>query len=226
MTNLPDRRPLASRDKRWAQELGRWLAATQMTPNQISSASMLAAALAGGAFWISGEVSGWPRVLLLLAAGAFCQLRLLCNLLDGLVAIEACKKELDGAFWNEFPDRVSDILILAGAGLGTDNPALGWAAASMAILTAYAREFGRATGLPPDFSGPMAKQHRMAVMTLAAVTAAVLDVFPVERAPAILAIALWIVSIGAGATALRRARRTVSALRNNAVPQETAAHGQ
>ena len=63
---------------------------------------------------------------------------------------------------------MSDTLIFVGLGLGLGAPALGWAAAAMAILTAYVRELGRATGLPADFSGPMAKPQRMAVLTGAA----------------------------------------------------------
>jgi phosphatidylglycerophosphate synthase len=33
------------------------------------------------------------------------------------------------------------------------------------VLTAYVRELGRGLGQPADFSGPMAKQQRMAVLT-------------------------------------------------------------
>jgi phosphatidylglycerophosphate synthase len=63
-------------------------------------------------------------------------MRLLCNLFDGMVAIEGGRKEADGPFWNEAPDRASDILILAGAGLGAGAVGLGWAAAALAVATA------------------------------------------------------------------------------------------
>ena len=43
-----------------------------------------------------------------------------------MVAVEGGKAEADGPFWNEFPDRIADILILAGAGYGIGSPALGW----------------------------------------------------------------------------------------------------
>lgn len=212
MTDAPDRRPLASRDTRWAKALTRRLAATSITPNGISMGSILAAAVAGACFWGAGDTQGWSAALLLVAAALFCQIRLLCNLLDGLVAIEAGKKEPDGAFWNEFPDRVADILILVGAGLGAAGPALGWAAAAMAILTAYTRELGRACGLPADFSGPMAKQHRMAVMTLAALAAAAAEVFLGGEVNTVLIAALWIVAVGAAVTAARRAAHIVIGL--------------
>jgi phosphatidylglycerophosphate synthase len=203
------RRPLASRDTAWARTITRWLAATSVTPNQISMASIGAAGLAGACFWWAGLVEGaGVRAALLIAAAALCQLRLLCNLFDGLVAIEAGKQAPDGAFWNEFPDRVADMLIMVGVGYGAGVPELGWAAAAFAVLTAYTRELGGACGLGPDFSGPMAKQHRMAVITVAALVA------PFWSVPGqVLALALWIVVIGAAATTLRRAARIVSRLR-------------
>ena len=122
------RRPLATRSAGWAKALARGLARTRVTPNAISMASVLFAGLACVAFWASrGVADGW-----LVVAAAAIQLRLLCNLLDGMVAVEGGKASADGAFWNEFPDRVADILILVGAGLGAAEPTLGWAAAGAA----------------------------------------------------------------------------------------------
>ena len=152
-----------------------------------------------------------PRALFLVAAAAFCQARLLCNLFDGMVAIEAGKSAADGGFWNEFPDRVSDLLIFAGMGYGIGQPALGWAAVAMAILTAYVRELGRGCGLSADFSGPMAKQHRMAVATIAAL-ASILEPLWSGRNELLLA-ALWLVALGSAVTVIRRSQRIVRALR-------------
>ena len=211
MTGTGDRRPIASRDSGWAQTLARRLAKTRITPNLISQASILAAALAGAAFWASGAAGGGWRVALLLGAALFCQMRLICNLMDGLVAIEGGKKAADGPFWNEFPDRAADILILAGVGLGTGQAALGWAAAAMAVLTAYVRELGRASGLPSDVRGPMAKPHRMAVVTLAAVAATTEPLW--NGWSTSLTAALWIVAVGAGITALRRAGGLIAGLK-------------
>jgi phosphatidylglycerophosphate synthase len=207
-----DRRPLSSRDTGWARAVTAWLVKTSITPNQISMGSMGAAALAGAGFWGAGMFDGWPRGGLLVAAALFCQLRLLCNLFDGLVAVEGGKQAADGPFWNEFPDRVADILILVGAGLGASNPALGWAAAAFSVLTAYVRELGRANGLPADFRGPMAKQHRMALMTAAALAAACAPLWPV--AGMAVTLALWMVAVGAAVTAVRRAAAVVSGLKD------------
>ncbi|WP_428541317.1 CDP-alcohol phosphatidyltransferase family protein [Profundibacter sp.] len=210
MVNENDRRPLASRDTGWANKLTQMLAKTSITPNQISIASMGAALTAGVLFYLAGQTSGGLRIAALLGGGLFCQLRLICNLLDGMVAVEAGKGSPDGPFWNEMPDRVSDILILVGIGYGLDMPTLGWAAAAFAVLTAYVRELGHATGLAVDFCGPMAKPQRMAVVTLAAVLAAIATLWGYSAL--VMQIALWVVTIGAAATALRRSARMVTQL--------------
>lgn len=214
MTETGDRRPLASRNTRWAQAIARRLAAMAITPNQISQASMAAAALAGLAFWLTSETQDGLRSLLFIAAALFCQLRLLCNLFDGMVAVEGGKGAPDGPFWNEFPDRVADLFILVGAGYGIGLPALGFAAGAFAVLTAYVRELGRANGAPSDFSGPMAKQHRMAAITLAAVVSAFEGLW-LGDGEVVLA-ALVVIALGAALTALRRARRQTVWLRTKA----------
>lgn len=212
MAELDNRRPLASRQTGWAAAITRWLAKTSITPNQISIASIGFSALAGASFWAAGIAQdSVPRAILLIAAAACCQARLLCNLFDGMVAVEAGKSAPDGGFWNEFPDRVSDTLIFAGIGYGIGWPALGWAAVAMAILTAYVRELGRGCGLSADFSGPMAKQHRMAVATVAAL-ATILEPLWNGRNELLFA-ALWLVAVGSAITVIRRSWRIVSALR-------------
>lgn len=211
MTEPADRRPLASRQTGWAQTIARRLAASAITPNQISMASMAAAALAGLCLWLGPATSGMAHATLLILAAGFCQLRLLCNLFDGMVAVEGGKRAPDGAFWNEFPDRIADILIFAGLGLGLGLPGLGWAAAALSVLTAYIRELGRACGLPADFSGPMAKQHRMATVTAAALLSIPAPLWGGIEWPLIAA--LWLVALGAAVTALRRAARIVTTLR-------------
>jgi len=209
MPETANRRPLASRQSAWAARITRWLATTRITPNQISMAGMVAALIAGLCLWAAGTMPG--RWLFLLGGAVFVQLRLLCNLLDGMVAIEAGRGAPDGGFWNEFPDRVSDMLILMGVALGIGQPALGWAAVSFAFLTAYLRELGVNCGAGADFSGPMAKQHRMALVTGAAILSLAEPLW--QGRGGILTIALWLVCLGAALTALRRALRLVGKLR-------------
>ena len=44
------------------------------------------------------------------------QLRLIANLLDGLVAVEGGKRTPTGELYNEAPDRIADTAVLVGAG--------------------------------------------------------------------------------------------------------------
>lgn len=208
--DLGNRRPLASRQTGWAHAITRWLASTDVTPNQISMGCMVAAAVAAVCFWCSYATEGVTRVIVLLLAVLFCQLRLLCNLFDGMVAVEAGKHSADGAAWNEFPDRIADILILVGCGFAVGNPALGWAGATFAVLTAYVRELGVANQYPADFSGPMAKQHRMFVVSLGGLLAIVDPFF--GNNVSVLEIALWLVVVGSSLTGLRRIYRLITVM--------------
>lgn len=156
-----DRRPLAVRNAGWAQRIARAIAGMGISPNQISVVSVAFAALGAGAL-LAG---GWY----LFAAALCIQGRLLCNLFDGMVAVEHNQATALGPVYNEFPDRIADSLLLVAAGYACGMPELGWLAALAAALTAYVRVFGAACGLGHDFRGPMAKQHRMAVLTAACV---------------------------------------------------------
>jgi phosphatidylglycerophosphate synthase len=154
-----ERRPIAARSTGWARWLASRLAASSITPNQISGLSVVFAAVGGLAMV---QAHGWVPWLV----AALCvQLRLVCNLLDGMVAIEGGKSSAVGAMYNEFPDRVADTILITAAGYAAGVPSLGWAASLFAALTAYVRVFGGALGLPQDFSGIMAKQRRMAALT-------------------------------------------------------------
>jgi len=148
MMETADRRPLASRNTRWAGAIARWMAARAITPNQISQASMLAAAIAGSTFYLAGQTTGLPRAGYLLLAVLFCQARLLCNLFDGMVAVEGGKGEADGPFWNEFPDRIADLMIFAGVGYGIGMPGLGWAAGAFSVLTAMSGNSAAPPAIP------------------------------------------------------------------------------
>ena len=94
-------------------------------------------------------------------------MRLLANLLDGMVAVHANKASSLGEVFNEVPDRLSDVFILVGLGYAAHgHPTLGGLAAAGAILTAYVRAFGASLGLGQDFCGPMAKPQRMFFVSL------------------------------------------------------------
>jgi phosphatidylglycerophosphate synthase len=203
------RRVLATRNAGWAMALTRTLAAWGVRPNAVSVAGAGFALASGAAFYCSSGAAHGGRGALLLAAAAGIQLRLLCNLLDGMLAVEAGLKSRTGEVFNELPDRLADVLILVGAGYAVRELAygatLGWAAALAAVFTAYVRVFGGSLGSTQHFIGPMAKQHRMFALTVATLLAAVeamLDM-PSRAIPAGLAV----IVVGSVATAIRRTRR-------------------
>lgn len=202
-----NRRPLTSRNSAWAARLASWAVSRDITPNQISQASMGFAA-AGFFLYAISTQGGVVQFLAFLLAAATVQARLVCNLIDGMVAIEGGKGAKDGPFWNEAPDRVSDLLFLTGAGLAAGQPALGLLAAAFAIATAYIRELGRAEGFPPDFSGPLAKPQRMAVLTAGTVLAALYATHWT------LTVTLWIIAVGTAATILRRSWTLIEKLKS------------
>lgn len=161
------RRPLKTRGWPFFQKLAAWLARTGVTPNAISFSSMVFGALAGLALVATSVTEGWNLRLCFLAAAACIQLRLIANLLDGMVAVEGGKGGPTGDLWNEAPDRVADVMILIGAGFAAgSSPTLGMIASLVAVFVAYVRALGASVGAGQIFLGPMAKPHRMFVMTL------------------------------------------------------------
>jgi phosphatidylglycerophosphate synthase len=211
MTSSP-RRPIRARESAWAATVARRLAAAGVKPNQVSVASVVFAAGAGAALLLS-RAGPW-RVGALLASAAFIQLRLLCNLLDGMIAVEGGLRTKSGEIANDLPDRFADPLVLVPAGYlaaaGNWGPELGWSAAIASVLTAYVRVLGGSVGLAQDFTGPMAKQHRMAVMTAACLLEALAGFWGWSGRP--VAAALVVVVLGCGVTVVRRTRRIVRAL--------------
>lgn len=210
----PTRRPLQTRNTRWAAVIARFLGAHGVRPNVISLASIVFAAGAGACLWRITETGRGGESWLFLAAAALIQLRLLCNLFDGMVAIEGGFKTKSGEIYNELPDRFADAFILIGAGYSVPEsslmPWLGWLAALLAVLTAYVRALGAAAGAGQQFCGPMAKPHRMAVMTVACVAAALFLWWEI-RFP-VLVWALGLVAAGSFVTVLRRTFRIIRVL--------------
>ena len=170
--DVGERRPIKSRDAGWARATARFLSRTAVTPNMISVLSVGFAAAAGACFYSSGHTAGVARVVVLMGAAVGVQMRLICNLLDGMLAVEGGKASKTGGIFNDLPDRFADLLILVPAGYGIAGAwpfavELGWLAGTLAVLTAYVRMLGASLGLSQDFSGIMSKPKRMAVMTVA-----------------------------------------------------------
>jgi phosphatidylglycerophosphate synthase len=217
---MMERRPLASRNWRFSILLAGWLARRGATPNAISLLGMGAGISAGLAFWFTSRGVIAPPFWLL--GAALVQLRLLCNLIDGMVAVEAGKGSPVGELYNEVPDRVSDAATLIGLGYAAGGwPVLGFLAAILAVFVAYVRAAVKVAGAPQDYSGPMAKPHRMFVVT---VTALLCALVPMARQKEWLgqewglpAFALGLIAVGCVFTAIRRLLRAARFLKARTV---------
>lgn len=219
-TQTPDdenRRPLKVRQAGFANRCAVWLSGRDITPNQISIASVGFAVLAAICLLCIPGDDG-PSVFLPIMAAIFIQCRLLCNLFDGMVAIEGGKGTAAGELFNDIPDRIADPLILISAGYAVVNSAwaveLGWTAGVLAVMTAYVRTLAASIGAPVDFGGPMAKQHRMAAMSIACVLSAFEAYFWSSNNTMLWA--LFLIVLGCVVTVIKRSYRAYHCLENQA----------
>lgn len=199
MDKTTARRPLKSRDTSWAKHLSRMIAEAGISPNMISFMSMVFAGFSLAAAIYS--MNGGGRTAIVLAA-VFIQMRLICNLMDGMVAVEFGKKSKTGDLWNDVPDRLADVLIILGAGYLAYSHKfaidLAWANGVLAVMTAYLRVLGASLKSPHYYIGPMAKPHRMAILTFSFVVEAI---YPTGL---VIYYALWIMLVGQIITCFRR----------------------
>lgn len=222
MTSTENRRPLKTRGADWAGRLAKRMAAADISPDLISASSVALAVLGGALLCASGQLGPVARAVVLVLAAACIQLRLLANMMDGMVAVEHGRGSAYGPIWNELPDRFADVLFLAGAGYGAFTAgyelgaALGWLCAVLAVLTAYIRELGRSLGLPADFSGPMAKPHRMFALTVACLVSCLEPLWDWKGQTFLIALA--VIALGALATTWRRTRHMAAGIKAKAGP--------
>ena len=202
------RRPLDTRSAGWAKALAASLAKARVSPDLISAIS-IPIALAGAVALLYLPAPAGP----LLCALAV-QLRLLCNLLDGMVAVEGGLGGPTGPLWNELPDRIADSVLIVALGMAAGYPVLGWTGALLAALTAYIRTTGGALGFAQDFSGVQSKPKRMFVMTLGCLVAAAATWWP--DAWYALLVAAWIILVGSALTCVTRTLKIASQLRERA----------
>ncbi|MDA7952038.1 MAG: CDP-alcohol phosphatidyltransferase family protein [Pirellulaceae bacterium] len=231
--DLSDRRPLSSRRWKISHSLTTWLSRCGMTPNMISFAGMLFGIAAGITLAMtaylstepdaeSGGSNLWVMILFLFSA-LLIQLRLLCNLLDGMVAEAQQSFSPIGALYNEIPDRVSDVATLVGAGYALGGCVVGgYISACLAVFIAYIRVQGKVAGASQYFCGPMAKPQRMFAVTVAS---GIASFFPIvlwsesERQVTMvgtLGIVLWLIILGEVITIFRRLTLISSELRKEA----------
>lgn len=209
------RRPIRSRQTRWASAVARRLTQAGVKPNWISVSSVVfAAGTCAALLALRWTGVAWVQAILLACAIVGIVLRLLANLFDGMVAVEGGMKTAAGGIYNDFPDRLADSLILVGAGYAVAEPGwaagLGWSAALLAALTAYVRFLGASAGATQWFGGPMAKQHRMVVMVAACLAGMVECWWGGPRWSLVAGLA--VIVLGCIATLARRLRRIIREL--------------
>ncbi|WP_419189650.1 CDP-alcohol phosphatidyltransferase family protein [Stieleria marina] len=199
----------------------------------ISTFSIVFAIAAGIAMALTNQIDtgqadvDWYRRALWLIAGVCIQGRLIANLLDGMVAIEGGKASPVGELYNEVPDRISDVAIFIGAGLAVGGRLdLGLTTGVVAVYVAYIRAMGTSVGVGQVFLGPMAKPHRMALMTATCAVCAILPISwqPIHTATGIgiVGVSLVLVIVGGAVTSVRRLRRIGLLMRQRAAASEAA----
>lgn len=201
--NVDGRREIASRNTGWANAVAHKLTEWDVAPNTISLMSIFFS-MVGCVLLLGNYFFGLnPYVAYILFAGCV-QCRLLCNLFDGMVAVEGGKRSPNGDLYNDMPDRFADAFFIVPVGyiVGGIGVELSWLAALNAVMTAYFRWIGAYKTKNHYFNGPMAKQHRMAVLTFASLIAAVCVPFGYDKL--IYMIALIIMNVGLVATLINR----------------------
>ena len=197
------RRPIKERATGWARGLAALVARTGVTPNQISILSVLISAAGAVVVW---DHHGRPLCFFLAALAI--TLRLICNMIDGMVAVEHNRRSPSGEIYNELPDRLSDSLSLLGVAYACGWVQLGLWCSLLAVLTAYVRTLSTAAGAPADFGGPMAKQQRMKTL----IAALLLCAYRPAWMTVVFPLALGIIALGSAWTAWRRTRRAIGFL--------------
>ena len=213
--SVAERRPLKSRERSASRRLAAWCIARGIPADGISISSLAFAGVAGAALAGTAVTTVAGARLLFVLSAAGIQLRLLANMLDGMVAIGSGQSSRMGDLYNEVPDRLADTAILVGAGYAVGGSIVaGYLAAIVALFVSYLRAVGGSHQVTGLFLGPMAKPHRMFALTVACLLAAVwptgftADVGIIETA-------LWLIVAGGCFTAVRRLRRLVGSLRES-----------
>jgi len=212
-----DRRPIAARNMKFSSVVTDRLAAIGVSPNTISVWSVIFGCLSGAAFWATSGNNA-PQGLLFLLAAFFILMRLLANMFDGMVAVKTGTSSAVGELYNEVPDRISDSIILIGAGYAVSGSVLaGFWAALCAMLTAYVRAVGKGAGARQEFCGPMAKQQRMFLLIVSALFMAAAPEawrpdFGWSGGQGLLAVVLIFIAVGSGYTSWRRLKKINHAL--------------
>jgi CDP-diacylglycerol--glycerol-3-phosphate 3-phosphatidyltransferase len=185
------------RFRRMLRGTARALAARGVTPDQVTTAGIVASGLGALAFRLGSRRRG-----AFAAVPALALARIAANALDGLVAEESGLGRPAGELYNETADRLGDIAFLAGtAAVPGVRPSLALGALAAAELSSFVGVSAKAAGGRRRYEGPMGKPDRMLVVGAAGLAAAV------TRQPArVLNASLGLIATGALVTAVNRYR--------------------
>jgi CDP-diacylglycerol--glycerol-3-phosphate 3-phosphatidyltransferase len=202
------------------RELGRWmywfskpvsrtLAALGWSANAVTYLGLVlttvAAVFAGlGHVGVAGLVLIWGN---------------LCDVLDGELARTRNAVRKSGAFLDSNLDRVGEIVLFAGIGVGSpERSGLYWAAgaAAASLMVSYARARGEGLGVTCP-SGGLERPHRMLILMF---TLAFGSLASLENALLAARIACAVIAVGAGGTALSRMIAIYALLRRDELPAE------
>lgn len=202
-----DRRPIPARNAQLSRLAASFLAKSGISGNAISVLSVVFGVIAGASLAVT-SINDMPRIWWTIPP-VFILLRLLANMLDGMVAIETGKTSAVGELFNEVPDRISDAVIFMGAGFAMgSSPHAGYTAATLSLFVAYVRALGNQMGVTGLFIGPMSKQQRMfsliALCLYYTITPTSWRSFP------LISWGLWAINIGCIITIGRRLQHIVA----------------
>jgi CDP-diacylglycerol--glycerol-3-phosphate 3-phosphatidyltransferase len=202
------------------RELGRWmywfakptsrvLSALGWSPNAVTyfglALTSVAALFAGyGHLGLAGIMLCWGN---------------LCDVLDGELARMQNTVRKSGAFLDSNLDRLSEIVLFAGLGVGAPTPAgkyWAFAAAAASMLVSYARARGEGLGVTCP-SGGLERPHRMLILMFTLLGGCLASV---ESAQLAAQIACAVIAVGAGVTAVARMFSIYGILRRAELPTE------
>jgi phosphatidylglycerophosphate synthase len=140
------------------------LVARRVHPDVLTALAVGAAALGGAALALAAEAPG-----LLLAVPLLAGVRLVLNLLDGMVARRTGQARPIGEVWNELGDRAADVFFIGGLAFHPAvEPRIALAAVVAAVLASYAGVATKAAGGTRQYGGILSKPGRMIVLAVAA----------------------------------------------------------
>jgi CDP-diacylglycerol--glycerol-3-phosphate 3-phosphatidyltransferase len=143
----------------------------------------------------------------------------ICDVLDGELARMQNTVRKSGAFLDSNLDRLSELVLFAGLGVGAPTRSgMYWAfaAAAASMLVSYARARGEGLGVACP-SGGLERPHRMLILMFTLLGGCLTSV---ENARLAAQIACAVIAVGAGVTALARMVSIYGLLRRDESPPQ------